>query len=396
MRFLFLCLIGVCALLSGQFDSLAAPVNFDQPVVVALDADLSAVAAEGGEALRRGIEIALAEINAQGGLLGRKVILTVSDHRGNPARGAKHVEALAENNNLLAIFGGAHTPVILAQLPLLHRHNILMMDPWAAGTSVTQNGYLPNNIFRVSFNDKQVCQELIGSAKKQGIKRVALVLERTAWGRSNYQSLVEHAQQNDINIVSTQWINWRQKQFATEINHIEQKQAQGIILVANAPESVVVSNAVLNTQNPTLPILSHNGLAGGNFARELGMEKLRQLNITVIQSFHFLRQRNPASLRLLKGYQDLYGPIDKTAIPAVVGLAHAYDAMHLLAAAVKQSHSLETDAVRQALENLNPVQGAVKNYAPPFTTNNHEAFAVDDYFMTSFNNDGYLVPLAHK
>lgn len=223
------------------------------PVVVALDADLSAVAAEGGEALRKGIEIAVAEINEQGGLLGRNVTLAVSDHRGNPARGVKHIEQLIETDNLLAIFGGVHTPVVLAQLSLVRQHNKLLISPWAAGTSITNNGHKPNNVFRVSFRDEQVCQFLIATAKERGINDVALVLERTAWGRSNYQSLKAYAQEEGVNIVSIQWINWRQTQFNSEIETFIERQAQGIILVANPPESLIVSQALLASKKPTCP-----------------------------------------------------------------------------------------------------------------------------------------------
>ncbi|MEG3766087.1 ABC transporter substrate-binding protein [Alteromonas sp. 14N.309.X.WAT.G.H12] len=386
----------VLTLLSLSLYSALAAADTQPPVVVALDADLSAVAAEGGEALRKGIEIALAEINEQGGLLGRNVILAASDHRGNPARGVKHIKQLVETDNLLAIFSGVHTPVVLAQLPLVHQHNKLFISPWAAGTSITNNGHNPNNVFRVSFRDEQVCQVLIATAKKRGINQVALILERTAWGRSNYQSLIAYAQQQGVDIVSIQWINWRQEQFDTEIKAIIESQAQGIILVANPPESVIVSRTLLASQNANLPILSHNGLAGGNFAQELGIDQLQQLNISVIQTFNFLKQDNPTARRLAAGYYKLYGKTEKTAIPAVVGLAHGYDSMHLLGAAVEQAHSFDTDKVRQALEQLSYMEGAVKNYTQPFSERDHEAFTLDDYFMTTFNSAGYLVPVTNK
>ena len=65
------------------------------PLVIGVDADLSAVAVEGGVAITRGVELAAEEINASGGILGRPVRVVVKDHRGNPPRGIHHLNQLA-------------------------------------------------------------------------------------------------------------------------------------------------------------------------------------------------------------------------------------------------------------------------------------------------------------
>ena len=162
-------------------------------LTLALDADLSAVAVEGGFAIREGMEIAIDEINQQGGVLGKQLELVLRDHRGNPARGVRNIENLADHKQLLAIFGGVHTPVALAELEKIHQHNLLFMIPWAAGTTIVDNNFTPNNVFRVSIRDQEAGQVLIRHASERNIKRVALVLERTGWGRSNQSSLSKAA-----------------------------------------------------------------------------------------------------------------------------------------------------------------------------------------------------------
>ena len=57
-----------------------------EPLVIGIDADLSAVAVEGGIAITRGVELAVDEINAAGGILGRQIKVIAKDHRGNPAQ----------------------------------------------------------------------------------------------------------------------------------------------------------------------------------------------------------------------------------------------------------------------------------------------------------------------
>ena len=78
-------------------------------------------------------------------------------------------------------------------------------------------------------------------------------------------------------------------------------------------------------------------------------------------------------------------------ITATTGLAHAYDLTHLIANAAKQANSTNIKALREALESIPYYEGVVKNYAPPFTENKHDALWSEDYFMTRFNELGDLV-----
>lgn len=144
-------------------------------------------------------------------MLGRPLNIILKDHRGNPARGIHNIEQLATNGDLIAVIGGVHTPVALAELESIHQLNLLYLVPWAAGTQVVDNQYAPNNVFRVSVRDAEAGKVLIQHAASRGIKRVALVLERTGWGRSNEASLTLAAAEMGITITTTRWINWQQK-----------------------------------------------------------------------------------------------------------------------------------------------------------------------------------------
>lgn len=102
----FLAIFLAAALLTGT-------VRAQSPVMVGLDADMSSSSAQAGEAIRRGALLAIEEINASGGVLGRPLELVVRDHRGNPARGLDNMLEFADMPGLLAVIGGLHTPVAL-------------------------------------------------------------------------------------------------------------------------------------------------------------------------------------------------------------------------------------------------------------------------------------------
>ena len=207
-----------------------------EPIIIGLNADISAFAKEGGIAIQRGAEIAIDEINEQGGVLNRPLKLVIKNHRGNPTRGVNNLTQLSKLKELVAVIGGVHTPVALKELPLIHKHKIIYLDPWAAGTPIVDNGYEPNFVFRVSVRDEEAAKVMLPHAKQRGMNQVGLLLERTAWGRSNEISLIKAAKQHKVNISQIAWFNWGQKDFTKEINALQKSGANAIILVANAPE----------------------------------------------------------------------------------------------------------------------------------------------------------------
>ncbi len=80
-------------------------------------------------------------------------------------------------------------------------------------------------------------------------------------------------------------------------------------------------------------------------------------------------------------------------IAAPEAVAHGFDALHILARALRQaSDPTNGEAVRVALENLAaPYEGAIKTYQRPFTPDSHEALSADDYLMAVWK-DGQLLP----
>jgi branched-chain amino acid transport system substrate-binding protein len=366
------------------------------PLYIGLDADMSAVAKEGGIAIQRGAIIAIKQINKAGGVLNRPLELITKDHRGNPARGIANIKAFSKMPDLVAVLGGVHTPVALKELPIIHEHKIIYLDPWAAGTPVVENGYTPNYVFRISVRDEQAGKVLIKHAKKLGVKKVGLLLESTGWGRSNEKSMTSTATENGIGIAAIEWFNWGQKDMIKEISSLTSQGAEAIMLVANAPEGAVAVKSLLKLEHAKdLPIISHWGIAGGTFVERVGLDDLSKLNLFVLQTYSFTKPTNPdLNTQIIKTYQKMFDPsVTANSIPSAVGTAHAYDLIHILAKAIKQANSIISSKVRSELENLSLHKGLVKTYNPPFTKEKHDALWADDYIISRFDSQGNLAPL---
>lgn len=111
--------------------TLASPDVFAQETIkIGLVTALSGQSARAGEAITRGMSVAIDEINAKGGLLnGRKLELVRRDDEGNPAKGVMAARELIYKEKVAVLFGGLDTPVSLAIVPIANQEKVPFMGP---------------------------------------------------------------------------------------------------------------------------------------------------------------------------------------------------------------------------------------------------------------------------
>ncbi len=111
---------------------------------------LTGEAATFGQSTKNGMELAVEEWNAAGGVLGKQIKLIVEDDKGDPAEGAAVFSKLIEQDKVVAIVGGITSRVALAGAPIAQAAKVPMVTPTATNEKVTQVG---DYIFRSCFID---------------------------------------------------------------------------------------------------------------------------------------------------------------------------------------------------------------------------------------------------
>src|SRR5882672_2565085 len=205
------------------------------PVVVALVAATSGGSALSGEAIKRGLTVAIDEINARGGVLGgSKLELVIRDEEGNPSKGVTAARDVIEREKAVAIFGGLHSPVGLAMLPVFHELKVPYVGTWAAATNITRNGRTPNFMFRVSANDDFVDHFLARHVtEKLGGKKPGVILENTPWGASNQEGLTKWLGRMGAPAVGFEKFNWNDPDMSPQLLRLRNGGADAIVMVAN-------------------------------------------------------------------------------------------------------------------------------------------------------------------
>jgi branched-chain amino acid transport system substrate-binding protein len=355
------------------------PALAADPVKIGHVAALSGGSAQSGEAITRGLTIAIDEINAKGGVLGgRKLELVQRDDESTPPKGLTAARELVFKEKVAVIFGGIDSPVALAMVPLLNKEKVPHMAVWAAGTGITRNGANPNYIFRVSAVDVLVDVKLLQYAnEKFGAKKAGLILINNPWGESNEKGLIEAVKTNTaIQIAGVEKFENSDVDLVPQLTRLREKGADVLILVGNAAPGAQVMKA-RERLSWKVPVVSQWGISGGRFP-ELTGPTAGEAHF--VQTYSFFGKQSPVGERVLaalkKKYPAIKGPGD---IFAPIGTANAYDAMHLVAMAIEQAKSTDGDAIRTALEDLKgSYQGLIKTYSKPFAADNHDALGPGD------------------
>ena len=373
--------------------SVALPTLAQEPIKIGLVTALSGQSARAGEAITRGLQIAIDELNASGGVLGRKFELLRRDDEATPAKGVIAARELVHKEKVAVLFGGLDTPVSIAIVPIMNEAKVPFMGPWAAGTPITRNGANPNFVFRVSAVDEIVDKAMLQYAQKNfNAKKPGMILINNPWGQSNEAGLkaalsakgmtaagIEKFEGNDIDVVP-------------QLTRLKAAGADTLFLVGNVGPSAQVVKS-LDRMGWKVPIVSHWGPAGGRFTELAGPSAP---TVHFVQTYSFFGDQRPIGAKVLKmlmaKYSDIKGAGDVT--PAV-GVANAYDAMHLVALAIKNAGSTDGPKIREGFYKIGAYNGLIKNYSKPFTPDNHDAINENDYVWTQFI-DNEILPVGMK
>lgn len=357
-------------------------------IVIGLDADLSMDGRSAGLAIKRGAQLAIDEINAAGGVLGKPLHLLARDHKAMPSQGIRNHQLFAAQPEVVAVLGGIHSAVAIPEIDSVHDAGMPFLIPWAAAAAVVENGRQPNFVFRISANDRLAAPFLLDQVVPRH-RKPAILVENSVWGRGALDTMSQRLAQLGTSFAHVETFNRGETDFAPHLARVGQSGADALIMVANTYEGQAIVRAMAKSAAP-LRIYSHWGITASDFGR-VNQEALRKVELSFLHTANFLDGARPAARALVERYMARYGAATADEIVAAQGVAQAYDLVHLLAQAIRQAGSTDRRAVRDALEHLPPQDGVVKRYAPAFTPDHHDALGVEDYRMARYAEDGAIV-----
>ena len=358
---------------------------YAQDIKVGFNGDLSASpSAQSGQAGVLGIQAAIDDINAAGGVLGKKLALIVRDDTSQPPKSIQNMSDLIDNEKVVAVLGPTNSGNALAWKHIPNQKKNPSIGCIGSATDITKpmGANADNYMYRVSMVDRAQVAGLIAYAKSNPkTKNVGFLVETTGYGQGGLKDLQELADAKGLKPVATEKFGVNDTDMTSQLNKMKAAGVDTVLVWAQGTPigQLVRSMEKINYFPVTLTSWSSDNASFFDTAGKTLAEKpVFMRTIT--------EDRTPKQ-------QALYDRLaSKMASKSAFSFAaHCYDALMITAAAIKQAGATEGPKVREALENLQaPVEGIMKTYSKPFSATEHEALTAADYRWTVWK-DGRLV-----
>jgi branched-chain amino acid transport system substrate-binding protein len=178
------------------------PARAQGPIRIGASLSLTGTYAKLGKNQHEGYQLCEKDLNAKGGLLGRKVQFSVYDDQSMPATAVRLYEKLITEDKVDAIMGPYSSPVTEAAVNVTEKYKKVMVAPLAATTSIFRKGR--KYIFMVISPAEGYLEGLVDMAAKRGLKTVAVVNEDTLFSKAAAAGAVELAKKKGMQVVFTE------------------------------------------------------------------------------------------------------------------------------------------------------------------------------------------------
>lgn len=326
-----------------------------------------------GVSLRDGARLAAAEINHSGGLLGKKIQLIERDDQARNERGIQIAQELINREHITAAVGIANTGVVLASRRYFQQAQVPFIESVATGsqnTNIRQDipNAKDNYIFRVSAYDTIQARMIANEAARRHLKKVAILADSTNYGQLGRADLEKALAADHVKAVAVEKYNIGDVDMTPQLLRSKNAGAQAVLTYGIGPELAQIANGMVKL-GYKVPMFGSWTLSMSNFIDNAGKN-----GEGALMPETFIQVANtPKRKAFIDAYLKTFHPA-KGRIPSPVSAAQTYDAMMILAAAIRQAGSTDGPKIRAALENLKaPVPGVITTYNHPYTHDNHEA-----------------------
>lgn len=358
-----------------------APIHAQaQDIRIGFNADLSASGvAELGLAARWGFEAAIEDINQSGGVLGRKLVAVVRDDLGTPPKSIQNMTELIDNEKVSAVVGPANSGNALAWLHIPQQKKIPVVVPIATGTEITTRyaGQAQNYLFRVSMVDREQVA-LLGAyaVKSSKAGKIAILADSTGYGQGGIKDATEVLALHGVKPVAVEKYGPKDTDITSQLSKIKAAGADTVIVygIADGTAQVLRSMEKINYLPTTLGTW---GNLSGLLPKMAGARLSEHLILAASTTEDTNARTRALGERVRRKFPEM------TTFPCA---AQAYDAVMLIAAAMKQANSTDGEKVAAALESVSGVQGVIKTYDRPFSKTRHEGLSVSDFYLARWKN----------
>lgn len=326
-------------------------------IKIGANLELSGEVASYGQSISEGMELAIEEINASGGVDGKKIKVVKVDNKSDNAEAASAATRLTSQENVLAIIGAATSGNTIAQAQIANDTKTILLSPSGTAPNVTENedGSINEYVFRTSYIDPfQGTVAANFAAKELGVKTAAIYSDSASdYAKGLAAAFKETFQKAGGKIVAEESYVAGDTDFRSTLTRIKSANPEFVFIPGYYEEvGLIVKQA--RESGVTVPLMGADGWDSPTLVDLAGKDAL---NNTFITNHYSAQDPDTKIQEFVTKFKEKYKDKSPDAFNAL-----GYDSVYLLVDAIKRAGSLDREAVKDALaetKDISLVTGVV-------------------------------------
>lgn len=299
-----------------------------------------------GDPQQKTLELHVKRLNEQGGVLGRKIALTIYDDQSDPNNANTFAKRLIESDKVDVLLGGTVSPPALAMVPYAERAGVPFVS---TGGSLSLVDPVRKWVFKTPHSDRMVAERILEDMKERGIKRIALLTETSGFGQSGKKEVNAAASKFGITVAGEETYGPKDTDITpqlTRLRNLQDTQAMLIFCGAGTSPAVAIKNYA--QMGMKLPVYMPHAAVNQEFIKLGGPAaegvRMPTTGFVVPEALPDSDPQKKPSLDYYRTYKEAY---KADASPFGGNIA---DALAIAVDAIKRAGSTDRAKVRDAIE----------------------------------------------
>jgi len=338
------------------FTGCAQTSESQDEIKIGLNYELSGAAASYGQDTLNGVLMAIDEINAAGGVLGKQITYVKLDNKTDPAESTSAATRLATKENVSIILGPATTGATKAAIPVADKNKVPLISASATADDVTVDAKgVKEYAYRICFNDSFQGTVMANFASKNLNAKNAVVLmdNSSDYGKGLAKTFTETFTKNGGTIVAQEAFVKDEKDFNAILTKIKDKTFD-ILLIAgyyNEAGLIIKQARALGIDKP---VLGGDGLDSPVLGELAGKTAL---NKVYFSNHYSSLDKDPLIVKFMEEFKNKNSK-DPNAFSAL-----GYDLGYFAADAIKRANSTDPAKIKEALDNTTEFKGVTGTFS---------------------------------
>jgi ABC-type branched-subunit amino acid transport system substrate-binding protein len=320
--------------------------------------------------------IAIDEINAAGGILGRQIVRVEEDDEGSPAKQPGIIRKLSDAG-ISYLCGPAGSSQTLASLEASTAAQIIQTGS-ALAAALADGAKYPYH-YQLTYNTN-LQAELIASHAAKVLKgqKIGILHEATAFGEQGATATIAELQKLGLNPSTVQSFPADVASFDPYITNLQNAGTDVLVAWLANISSVAMAFRSMNSLGWSPPIVGHNGLFADGLFDLVPVELLQNVVCTYYKAMTYTATESPGARQVEYANKIAQYPEAKAWAVNVVVQSH-YDFLHLLKKTIEQEQTFDVAKIKAALDQTKDFDGIVGKIN--FTPENHCGISIDDMVL---------------